>query len=696
MRMLIDAGADVNSVSAKTRTRTKWCDHLGGFDSKVEGETPLFAACDALNESSARMLLEAGADVNKATTNIGETPLYVVCTQAYSAQIQVPVARMLVGAGADVHTATTDKGWTPLYIACCTAREDAQDAVVQLLLEAGANPNTVTIDTSETPLFVACLGCHEEIVRMLIGAGADVNTPAGNGWAPFSHACWAGNTAIVRLLLEGGANMDAMAPPTLTAAELAFTPLHLACIKGHPTVVRMLLDAGADQNKAAEDGLLPVDWAAIRKQLPIVEMLVRKSAPRGAERSIEEKKHWVVHAMRNLKQAATGEARPVPLAITVQRSELLEGLCGLLEQSFMRGIAVTFHGESGTGDALHREYLTLVTREFVDPDRCLLVTQTTEGEHAHRVQPTPWSGVNPDHLSYFEMLGKLVGVGLMQNTCVPVRFTMPFLKQLIGLPMVPEDLRAVDPNLYSNKVELVEKCTEEELEGLGLTFEEEVHAFAFCPGNSPTTVNLPSRHPGQTPVALANRKDYVNALVQYRLVEQIAEQTAAVKRGLVQVVTQPLLDAMATCLSPAELDTLIAGKEVIDLDDWQRNTEYVHYTAESDQVRWFWNAMRGYSQEFLRKALHFFTGSEAVGVGGFSQLPGFNGAIQRFKIQRVQAPSTVPPEDSSVPRRVFPFIHACFNTLSLPEYTTEVELVKKLQRAIEEGRELFDEQAVAS
>ena len=78
-----------------------------------------------------------------------------------------------------------------------------------------------------------------------------------------------------------------------------------------------------------------------------------------------------------------------------------------MTKDFTHGIDVRFDGESGVGDGVRREYLRLYASEFVDPMRNLLVCMSTEGAHAHRLQPSSSSGVNPDHLSYFEMLGKL-------------------------------------------------------------------------------------------------------------------------------------------------------------------------------------------------------------------------------------------------------------------------------------------------
>jgi hypothetical protein len=33
---------------------------------------------------------------------------------------------------------------------------------------------------------------------------------------------------------------------------------------------------------------------------------------------------------------------------------------------------------------------------------------------------------------------------------------------------------------------------------------------------------------------------------------------------------------------------MLCGMQEIDVDDWQRNTIYRHYTKSSKQIQWFW------------------------------------------------------------------------------------------------------------
>lgn len=62
----------------------------------------------------------------------------------------------------------------------------------------------------------------------------------------------------------------------------------------------------------------------------------------------------------------------------------------------------------------------------------------------------------------------------------------------------------------------------------------------------------------------------------------------------------------------------------IDIEDWQRNTIYRHYTRTSKQIIWFWQFVREMDNEKRARLLQFVTGTCRVPVGGFAELMGIN------------------------------------------------------------------------
>jgi uncharacterized protein len=113
------------------------------------------------------------------------------------------LCQFLLEKGADVNQAEKDTGETALHSALCKANSPAHSLVVKVLLAKGANPNAVTkpnVGTggfmrdcrtkSETPLHRAAAFGSDEIVQLLLDAGATIDAKDMNGDSPLTWASW--------------------------------------------------------------------------------------------------------------------------------------------------------------------------------------------------------------------------------------------------------------------------------------------------------------------------------------------------------------------------------------------------------------------------------------------------------------------------------------------------------------------------
>ncbi|WP_176886158.1 MULTISPECIES: ankyrin repeat domain-containing protein [unclassified Acidovorax] len=106
----------------------------------------------------------------------------------------------------------------------------------------------------ESPLMMAALKGNLEAVKALLARDADVNK---TGWAPLHYAASAGSrqhVAIIALLLENHAYIDASSPN-------GTTPLMMAAQYGSNEAVQLLLDEGADPTLKNQLGLTAADFA---------------------------------------------------------------------------------------------------------------------------------------------------------------------------------------------------------------------------------------------------------------------------------------------------------------------------------------------------------------------------------------------------------------------------------------------------
>lgn len=107
------------------------------------------------------------------------------------------------------------------------------------------------ISSLGTPIQIAAVTLQKDMLELLLKAGADPDSPAGEGSSnsPFPPAlvlaASKGACDIVKLLLECGANPD-------SADSEGFTPLHCAAEVDSPACAQLLLDSGADWGAVAK------------------------------------------------------------------------------------------------------------------------------------------------------------------------------------------------------------------------------------------------------------------------------------------------------------------------------------------------------------------------------------------------------------------------------------------------------------
>ncbi len=133
------------------------------------------------------------------------------------------------------------EGSTPFMYAVVYGTADR----IERLLQKGADPNARN-DAGATALLWAATDLSK--TRVLLRYHADVNARSNDMHTPLIVAARKpGNMAVVRLLLENGANPNPNAHPVTE-----YSPLTEAALSGDPAIVELLLSRGADV-KATKD-----------------------------------------------------------------------------------------------------------------------------------------------------------------------------------------------------------------------------------------------------------------------------------------------------------------------------------------------------------------------------------------------------------------------------------------------------------
>jgi E3 ubiquitin-protein ligase HUWE1 len=377
------------------------------------------------------------------------------------------------------------------------------------------------------------------------------------------------------------------------------------------------------------------------------------------------KRHWFKLQVRRLRQQAN--RRHGSLRLHIRRKHVFEDTyhqLRLRNADEMRGrLHITFRDEQGVdAGGLSREFFGILAKEIFNPNYALF-TSTEDGS---TFQPNPNSSINPDHLSYFRFVGRIVGKAVSDGYLLDAHFTRSLYKHMLCIKPTHHDMEAIDPDYYKNLQTILEFDLGDI--GLDLTFSIEDHSF----GRSQTLDLIPNGR--NVAVTEDNKSKYVSLVCQHRMTTAISSQIKAYLDGFYELVSKDLIQIF----TPRELELLISGLPDIDVHDLKKNTDYVGWKSTDKQIGWFWNVLFSLSRNQKASFLQFVTGSSKVPLAGFGELPGMRG-VQKFSIHKTGGGSS----------GALMSAHTCFNSLDLPVYSSEDELREKLLYAINEGGGTF-------
>lgn len=323
---------------------------------------------------------------------------------------------------------------------------------------------------------------------------------------------------------------------------------------------------------------------------------------------------------------------------------------------------IRFNGEEGVdAGGVSREWFQVMARQMFDPNYALFVPVSSDRTTFH---PNNLSGINEEHLMFFKFIGRIIGKALYEGRLLDCYFSRAVYKRILGKSVSVKDMESFDPDYYKSLCWMLDN----DITGIITeTFSVDDDVFGV--------VNTVDLSPGgrDIPVTQENKEEYVRLVVEHKLLSSVKDQMESFLKGFHEIIPAELI----SIFNEQELELLISGLPDIDIDDWKSNTEYQNYTPSSQQIQWFWRAVRSFDKEELAKLLQFVTGTSKVPLNGFKELEGMNG-VNRFNIHRAYGD-----------KNRLPTSHTCFNQLDLPEYDSYDSLRAQVIQAITAGSEYF-------
>ena len=303
IRLLIAAGADVNAENVLGATPLMVAVSEGEESVQLlleqgalpnaktkYGVTTLEFAIDENDANVVQLLVDFVVDVNQPTSEDAQPISYAIighCDEVFDilldrANLELrsssagtcPLHEAVLAGSLKYTRSLLDKGVRPdvlvdSWSSVLIAIDKGYDEIAKILLLNGASARIASKDGT-TSLHKASSAGFLEICEMLLDLGADVNALDAKRWTPLMYATWASQELVVRLLLQHRAD-----PSIQDRLELA-SPLHAAAGMGKTSIVYLLLTTShpPDINSTFEFGETPAALASTYGYHEVVELLI--------------------------------------------------------------------------------------------------------------------------------------------------------------------------------------------------------------------------------------------------------------------------------------------------------------------------------------------------------------------------------------------------------------------------------------
>ncbi|KAG7333755.1 hypothetical protein KOW79_002162 [Hemibagrus wyckioides] len=344
---------------------------------------------------------------------------------------------------------------------------------------------------------------------------------------------------------------------------------------------------------------------------------------------------------------------PAPvLQLKLRRTALLEDTFRQLDHAdydnFKKTFLVQFVEDAKITDVNRRDFFLHAFNELLAPESRMFMYNDNE--------TMIWFPAKPAHGTkrYF-LFGILCGLALYNNNIVHMPFPLALFKKLVGVKPTLDDLTEFKPLVGKYLQSLLHDYTDDDAENMDITFT--VHWDG-------EDVALDSSEREKL-VTSANKKEFVEAYVDYALNKSVEQVFREFKRGFFKACDEDVVNFF----EPEELRGVLVGTEEYDWDTFRENTAYAgQYHERHPTIIDFWEVFEELTEEQKKAFLLFLTGCDRVPILGMKQ-------IKMTVLDRPNFTQDHLPESLT-----------CHCYFMLPPYKSKQRLEAKLIEAINHNR----------
>ena len=293
--------------------------------------------------------------------------------------------------------------------------------------------------------------------------------------------------------------------------------------------------------------------------------------------------------------------------------------------------------------------------------------------------------VNPNanrniHNRAYEFIGKLMASSISSGEALDLNLHPCIWKCLLGNKITFYDYESIDYYFYDlitkledilkmadNKKEKekeddknVNKIIEDNIKDNDLDNIIESYDLTFVIKNS-NDVEIELKPNGNNiKVDKDNLKEYIE-LCKEKRIKEFNNQIEYIKKGFNSVISYDILQL----LNWSQLEEMVCGKNILDIDDFKKNTTYEGFNNNDNIINWFWEWFEGTEEKYRIMYLKFVSGRSRLQKSDLG-----------FRYRHIISKALQYEKNS------FPKSTTCFFKLNLPLYDSKEIFVEKMKYAI--------------
>ncbi|XP_053477990.1 probable E3 ubiquitin-protein ligase HERC6 [Ictalurus furcatus] len=346
---------------------------------------------------------------------------------------------------------------------------------------------------------------------------------------------------------------------------------------------------------------------------------------------------------------------PTPiLQLKVRRTALLEDTFRQLNNAdhdnFKKVLVVQFVEDSRLTEVNKRDFFLHTFNELLAPKSEMFMYNDKER------QTMIWFPAKPTlELKQYFLFGILCGLALYNSNIVHIPFPLALFKKLVNVKPTLEDMIEFIPVIGKSLRCILHEYPDDVVDDLNIP---------FCAHWDGADVELESHGKGKS-VTSDNKKQYVEAYVDYALNKSVEQVFNEFKRGFYKVCDEEVVNLF----QPEELRGVMTGTEEYDWDTFRQNTAYAgQYHERHPTIVAFWEVFEELTHEEKKAFLLFLTGCDRVPILGMEQ-------VRMIMLDRPNFTQDHLPESLT-----------CHSHFMLPPYENKQRLEEKLIVALKHNR----------